>query len=51
MSSHYIYAQCSQCQKVGLVYTGDTDVDGFENRSYDGEFVPAICDDCEGENK
>ena len=51
MSSHYIYVQCSQCEKVETAYTGNTDVEGFENRSWEGEFVTALCDDCEGENK
>ena len=51
MSSNCIYIQCGKCQKTEIAYTGSIDVEQFENRSWEGEFVTTICDDCEGENK
>lgn len=48
MSSHYIHLRCpaTDCGNTGLLYTGSTEVDGFEDAAdYEGETIYARCDD------
>lgn len=40
MSSHYIYVQCKNCEKVEMIYTGDLTTDNFDDSDWEGEFIP-----------
>ena len=48
MSSHIIFIQCQRCNVIDQLYTGDADLEHFQNNSFEGEFLAAMCDECEG---
>jgi hypothetical protein len=47
MSGSEISVRCKVCKIYGSLYTGSAEVRNFENGSWDGEVVDAICDECE----
>jgi hypothetical protein len=47
MSGSAIYVRCRVCKIYGSLYAGSAGVRNFENGSWDGEVVDAICDECE----
>jgi hypothetical protein len=48
MSSHIIFIECQRCGVTDQLYTGNSDLENFQNNSFEGEFLKAICDECEG---
>jgi hypothetical protein len=50
MSSHYIYVKCKTCGASDTIYTGESDLQYFQNESYNLASVEAICDECEGKD-
>lgn len=46
MSSHYIDVQCKFCDSRDSIYTGDTELDGFDDADWEGETIYVACRDC-----
>jgi hypothetical protein len=47
MSGSGIVVKCRVCATYSSLYTGYAEVQFFENESWDGESVEAICDECQ----
>jgi len=45
MSSHYVYVACptSGCRSQGSIYTGDTELDDFDDAAWEGETIFVAC--------
>jgi uncharacterized CHY-type Zn-finger protein len=47
MSGSDISVKCRVCKTYASIYTGNAEVQDFENHSWDGASVEAICDECQ----
>jgi hypothetical protein len=47
MSSHNIFVECRVCWVSNSISTQHADLEDFQNDSYEGECVEAICDKCD----
>jgi ribosomal protein S27E len=50
MSSHYIYVVCPTCSTSGMIYTGETELEGFNDSDWEGEVIRVQCAECSATN-
>lgn len=45
MSSHYIYVQCNKpdCDSFESIWTGDVELDDFDDNAWEGEAIKVTC--------
>ncbi len=46
MSSHNIWVQCPDCRKSESIYTGDVDLDEFDDEDWEGSIISVRCTEC-----
>lgn len=52
MSMHYIYIRCGFCEKAESIYTGNIELEQFDDDDWEGETIEVtMCKDCKAQAK